>query len=143
MSVDSSQTTYASKRSTTSRVAWGVSMFAGVMLGTVAVFQILEAIAAIAEDDIYVSGISYTYKFDVTAWGWIHLALGVVALGTAIGIVLGQFWSYALGIAIAVLSALANFAFIPHYPIWSIIVITFDILVVWALCQRMTRSDAM
>lgn len=52
--------------STSGLVALGVTAFAGVMLATVAVFQILEGIAAIAEDTVYVTGIEYVYELDVT-----------------------------------------------------------------------------
>jgi len=31
------------------------------------------------------------------------------------------------------LSAIVNFAFLPYYPVWSIIIITVDVLVIWAL----------
>jgi hypothetical protein len=141
MTVGSSQTMHDSSSSTRTTFAWGVSTFAGAMLAIVAIFQILEGIAAIAKDDIYVRGIDYTYEFDVTAWGWVHLIVGVIALGTGIGVVVGQTWAYVTGVVIAFLSALANFAFLPHYPVWSIVVIAFDVLVVWALCTRISRGD--
>lgn len=128
--------------STKSAIAYGVTLFAGVMLCTVAVFQILQGIAAISKDDVFVSGINYTYKLDVSQWGWIHLVLGVLALGTGIGIVLGQVWGFIAGIVVASLSALANFAFIPHYPLWSIVVIAFNALVVWALCTQTARRES-
>jgi hypothetical protein len=128
--------------STKSAIAYGVTLFAGVMLCTVAVFQILQGIAAISKDDVFVTGINYTYKLDVSQWGWIHLVLGVLALGTGIGIVLGQVWGFIAGIVIASLSALANFAFIPHYPLWSIVVIAFNVLVVWALCTQTARRES-
>ena len=123
-----------------SSVAYGLATFAGVMLCIVAVFQIMEGIAAIAVDDIYVRGIDYTYELSVQGWGWLHLIVGLVALGTGFGVVLGNAWGYVLGIVIACLSALMNFAFTPHYPLWSITLIAFDALVVWALCTQMTRS---
>lgn len=121
--------------------AYGVTLFGGVMLTTVAVFQILGGIGALAKDTIFVQGVNYAYEMDLTTWGWIHLIIGVIALGTGIGIVMAQVWAYMLGIMIAVLSAVANFAFIPHYPIWSIIVIAFDGLVIWALCQRIMSGN--
>jgi|tagenome__1003787_1003787.scaffolds.fasta_scaffold20924140_3 hypothetical protein len=121
--------------------AYGLTTFAGIMLCVVAVFQIMEGIAAIAVDNIYVRGVDYTYELSVQGWGWIHLIVGLIALGTGFGVILGNVWGYVLGIVIASLSALMNFAFIPHYPFWSMILIAFDALVVWALCTQMTRSD--
>jgi hypothetical protein len=127
--------------STRTSFAYGVTLFGGVMLTTVAVFQILGGIGALAKDTIFVEGVNYAYEIDLTTWGWIHLVIGVIALATGIGIVMAQTWAYMLGIMIAVLSAVANFAFIPHYPVWSIIVIAFDGLVIWALCSRIMSGN--
>ena len=33
-------------------------------------------------------------------------------------------------------SASANFAFIPYYPFWSLLIITLDILVIWAIAAH-------
>lgn len=126
--------------STKGSVAYGVTVFGGVALSLVAVFQILEGISAIAKDHVYVNGIDYAYKLDVSTWGWIHLVIGLVALGTGVGILMGQVWAFILGIMIAFLSAMANFATIPHYPFWSIVVLAFDILVIWALATQTTRA---
>jgi len=120
--------------------AFGVVTFAGVMLVTVATFQILEGIAAIAKDEVFVAGIDYVYKFDVTTWGWIHVVLGAIGLATGIGLLAGQTWARITGIALAVVGALASFAFLPYYPLWSILVIAFYILVMWALTAQLRRS---
>ncbi|MFF2027231.1 hypothetical protein ACFVW2_36350, partial [Streptomyces sp. NPDC058171] len=59
-------------------VAKGTSMGGAVLLVTVGALEFLQGISAIAKDDIIVVGVEYTYKFDVTAWGWLHLVLGVI-----------------------------------------------------------------
>jgi hypothetical protein len=118
-------------------VAFGVSTFAGVLIATVSIFQILEGIAAIAKDDVYVRGINYAYEFDVTSWGWIHLVIGVIGLVTGIGILAGQTWGRLVGVFVAILGTLANFAFIPYYPVWSIVVIAFWVFTLWALCSQL------
>src|SRR5262245_37055182 len=109
--------------STKRMVAYGTTAFAGVMLATVGVFQVLEGISAVAKDDVYVSGLNYTYKLSVTSWGWIHILIGLVGIAVAIGILLGQTWGRIAGIAIAGLSALSNFAFLPYTPFWTLVII--------------------
>jgi len=113
--------------------AAGVSAFAGIVLATISVFEILEAIAALANDTVFVRGLNYTYEFDVTTWGWIHLLIGLVGLGTAAGILMGQAWGGILGILIASISMISNFLFLPYYPFWAITIIVIDVLVIWAL----------
>ncbi len=117
-------------------VVFGVATFAGVLLSLVSILQILEGIAAIANDKIYARGLSYTYELDVTGWGWLHLILGVVGLATGVGILMGQTWGQIMGVFIAGLSAMANFLFLPYYPFWSMALLAIDIFVIWALCRQ-------
>jgi hypothetical protein len=124
------------------RGAWalGGATFAGVMLVTVGAFQALQGIAAIANDDVYVRGISYVYQFDLTTWGWIHLIIALIAVAAGVGILAQQTWATAVGVVIAFLSALSSFAFLPYYPFWSIVILAVDIFVVWALCAVVTAD---
>ena len=121
-------------------VALGVTGFAGVMLATVGVFQILEAIAALAKDSVFVVGIKYTYKFDVTTWGWIHLIIGIIGVAVGIGILMGQAWGRISGIVIAAVSSLSAFAFLPYYPVWSLVILGFNVFVIWALCTQIAHE---
>ena len=124
----------------TSMVVYGVTTFAGVLLTVVAIFQILEGITAIANDTIFVRGLNYTWQFNIQTWGWIHLLIGLIALATGIGIIMGQTWGYLIGIGIAGLSMLSNFMFMPYYPFWSLAVIGLDVLVIWALCKQIAGN---
>ena len=119
---------------------YGVTTFAGVLLTVVAIFQILEGITAIANDTIFVRGLNYTWQFNIQTWGWIHLLIGLIALATGIGIIMGQTWGYLVGIGIAGLSMLSNFMFMPYYPFWSLAVIGLDVLVIWALCKQIAGN---
>ncbi|NMO52265.1 hypothetical protein HH310_13795 [Actinoplanes sp. TBRC 11911] len=122
-------------RSTPGPTAWvGMVVFAGVMLLMTGTFQVIEGIVAIVRDDYFLvtrSGLVLTW--DYTTWGWIHLIIGVIAALTGIGVFLGQMWARVIGIIIAGISALANLAFLPAYPIWATIVIALDVLVIYAL----------
>ena len=78
----------------TSGWAVGLILFAAVMMLMTGVFQALAGLIAIFENDFYVATRNYLFRFDVTAWGWIHLIVGtVVALagwGLLAGADLGQ-----------------------------------------------------
>ena len=54
-------------------------------------------------------------------------------------LLLGQYWAMIAGICIAVISAFANFAFIPYYPWWSLLLIAFDVMVIWAISTMMSQ----
>ncbi len=117
------------------RSGWavGFGMFASVMMIMTGTFSILYGLAAIIKDQFFVVGAEYLYKFDVTTWGWIHLILGAVVLIAGFALFSGAVWARTIAVILAVLSAVANFFFIPYQPVWSVVVIAIDILVIWAL----------
>ncbi|MEV0337268.1 hypothetical protein [Nocardia sp. NPDC050717] len=114
-------------------IAAGTSIGAGILLAVVGVLQILQGIAAVANDDLIVVGPEYTYQFDLTAWGWWHIIFGAIAVIVAIGLLAGQTWGRVSAMVIAALSIVANFLWLPYYPWWSILVIILDIVVIWAV----------
>ena len=113
--------------------AVGFIVFAAVMMIMSGVFQALAGLIAIFENEFYVAARKYLFEFDVTSWGWIHLILGVIVALAGFSLLSGATWARVVGITLAVLSAIANFAFIPYYPIWSLLIIALDVFVIWAL----------
>jgi hypothetical protein len=111
----------------------GLVVFAGVMLMLVGVFHALAGLAAIIDDKYIVVGPNYAYDLDVTAWGWIHLIIGVIVIAAGYGVFSGATWARVVGITLASLSAIANFFFIPYQPVWAILIIALDVLVIAAL----------
>jgi len=101
----------------------------------IGVFHAIAGLVAIFDDQFYVVTRNYTFEFDVTAWGWIHLIGGILVALAGVYVFSGATWARVLGIALAVLSALANFFFIPYYPFWSILMIAIAIWVIWSLTR--------
>jgi hypothetical protein len=118
--------------------------FAGVMLIIIGVFQIIAGLVAIFDDNFYVVAQNYTFDVDTTAWGWIHLLVGILLVLTGYFLFAGAAWAVVAAIVLAGLSAIANFFFIPYYPFWSLLVIGLDVWVIWALTRpgvvRETRA---
>ena len=119
--------------STESAWAEGIGIFAGAALLTVGIFQFLEGVAAAAKDDVFVRTSNYVFEFDLTTWGWIHIVLGIIVAIVGGAILASQPWAYVAGIVVAVLSSLLNFVWMPYYPFWAVLIIAFDISVIWAL----------
>jgi hypothetical protein len=113
--------------------ALGFIVFAAVMMMMAGAFQALAGLIAIFENEFYVATRNYLFQFDATSWGWIHLILGVVVALAGFGLLSGATWARVVGITLAVLSAIANFLFIPYYPFWSLLIIALDVFVIWAL----------
>lgn len=140
MSLDPSHDRSDLDSATKGTVADLTSTLAGTLLLVTALFDILQGLSAIAKDDLYAAGEDYLYQFDATTWGWVHLVIGVLALAIAIGILVGADWGRVCGLIVAGLAMLTNFAFLPYYPFWSITVITFSGVVMWALCTQLNRK---
>ena len=130
-------TTQSSAPSYTSaeRSGWaGWAVFAGVMLVLVGAFQAIDGLVALFKDEIYVvrpDGL--VVNVDYTAWGWVHLILGIVLIAAGAAIFSGRVWGRTLGVIAAIISAVVNFAFIGAYPVWSILIIAVDVFVIYAL----------
>ena len=116
--------------------AVGFTVFAAIMMLMVGAWQALAGLIAIFENEFYVATRNYLFQFDATIWGWIHLVIGLVVAFAGWGLLSGRTWARAAAIALAVLSAIANFLFIPYYPFWSILIIAVDIFVIWALAAH-------
>jgi hypothetical protein len=120
----------------TSGAAIGFTVFAGVMMIMAGCFQAFAGVVGIFENEFYVNTRNYVLQFDATTWGWIHLLVGLLVLFAGFAVLSGQTWARVIGITLAALSALANFAFIPYYPIWALVVIALDVFVIWALAAH-------
>ena len=117
---------------TTGWVGWIV--FAGTMMLLIAFFHIIEGFVAILDPDYFlVTKGGLTVHLDYTAWGWAHLLGGVIIGCAGLGLFLGQMWARVLGVAMAGISAVMNFAFIAAYPFWCLTVIALDVFVILAL----------
>lgn len=108
-------------------------LFAGVILVLSGALGVLQGIVAIAKDSLYAVGVNYVYKFDVTAWGWIHVVLGVALAVVGLSLMTGATWARWAGVFIAAVSLALQFMFLPYYPLWAVIVIALDFFVIWAL----------
>jgi hypothetical protein len=130
--VDTSRVAYGNTPDPTGWTGWVVfASFMMILLGT---FQIIEGLVALFDDGFYhVSSRGLVVDVNYNVWGTIHLLLGVLVLAAGVGVLSGNLAARTLGVILASLSALANIVFIEAYPIWSILIITVDVLVIYAL----------
>ncbi|MDX3521099.1 hypothetical protein [Streptomyces scabiei] len=128
-----SQETSSHHREARSEWAHGGMVFAGVLMMVIGIMGILNGIAAIATDDVYTNIGNYVFEFSLTAWGWIHLVLGVAILAAGWGVMQGRDWARAVGIALTSLFAIEYFMFLPYAPVWSLICIGVAVFVMWSL----------
>ena len=122
--------------------AVGFAFFAASLLIMVGAFQAIQAVIALANDSFYVVGAEYVFQFDLTTWGWIHLGLGALLIVVGIFLLRGASWARWTAVGLAGLSALANFMWLPYYPLWAVLVIALDMAIIWALTAHGKAIDA-
>ena len=71
--------------------------------------------------------------FSVTTWGWLHVLGGIVVLLAGIGLFTGSVLARTVAVIVAMISIILSFLWLPYYPWWSVLIIAFDFVVIWAL----------
>jgi hypothetical protein len=131
----SSESSYRDGTEPLSGWAIGGITFAASMMTVIGLFQAIAGLAAILDDGPYVVAPNYVFDLDTTAWGWIHLLIGIAMLSVGFGLYARKVWAGMVAVMLAMLSAVVNFFVIPNYPFWSLLVIGLDVWVIWALTR--------
>lgn len=118
----------------------GTTVLAAALMIFGGAMAILEGIAAIAKDDLFVATRHYVFQFSLAGWGWVHLILGIVIVLAGCAVLTGALWARYFGVAVAGLGAIANFLWVPYYPLWAMALVAVNIFIVWALCTGMHRE---
>lgn len=111
----------------------GWAAFAGVFLVLAGILQGFEGLIALLNHKFFLVTQNGLAVLNFTAWGWIHLVMGVIILAAGFAILNGSVWGRAVGVVLAALSFVVNMMFIDAYPVWSVIVMLVDALVIYAL----------
>ena len=116
-----------------SSAAVGLIVTAAVFMILTGVLQAIQGFVALVNDTFYVVGVEYVFEFDVTTWGWIHLVLGIVAACAGVALLQGATWARVVAVAMASVGIIVNFMWLPYYPVWSLVLVTLNALVIWAV----------
>ncbi|MFE6286489.1 hypothetical protein [Streptomyces sp. NPDC057877] len=118
----------------------GAALFAGWALELSGTLSVLLGVVGVTRDTLF-SSPDYTYDFSLTAWGWIHIVIGIALIAAGLGVLVGRSWGTGAGVALAAVSLITQFMFIPFYPLWSISVMTLDLLAIWTLARFLAWDD--
>jgi hypothetical protein len=113
----------------------GVLGFGGTMAIIIGVLHALSGLSAIFKDEEYfvVPQRDLIVNVDYTAWGVAQLIFGILAVAVGWGILKRQKWARIGGVIFAGLSIILNLGFLDAKPVWSSMVIAFDVLLIFAL----------
>jgi hypothetical protein len=114
--------------------AWvGWIVLASVLMCISGVFNFVTGLTAVFSDKIYVQGSRLTVGLDVTAWGWVHIIWGVLLFATGMALYAGQTWARVIGIAVVSINMITQLMEMPAYPLWSLVILTIDLVIIWAI----------
>lgn len=123
--------TVTSRKEPTGWVGWAV--FASFMMMLSGLFSAFYGLVAIVNDTYFVATANHLLVLDVSQWGWVHLITGILVFIAGLSVLSGGMYGRAVGVLMAFVSSLLALADLNLYPVWSIIVITIDVLVIYAL----------
>ncbi len=121
----------AQNNTPTGWVGW--SYFAGFMMMILGGMQAIAGLVAIFKDSFYVVTQSHLLLLDYKQWGWFALILGIIVFFAGLELFRGALWARIVAIILVGMSLLANMAFVDAYPIWSIMIMIVDVLIIYAL----------
>ena len=107
--------------------------FAGIMMVILGVLQMIAGITALFNDEFYVVTENLLLTFDFTTWGWIHLLLGFAIAASGVVLTNGSAVGRTVGVLLASVNVIALFGFLSAYPVWVIVLLTINLLVIYAL----------
>jgi hypothetical protein len=129
------------------RIPVGGRVFAGVILLLVGFFDIILGLTALFNSGVLVATTTGLIVWDFRAWGLIHVIFGVILALASLGLFSGAEWARWLSVFLAGVNAIAQVAFITAYPLWTVLVVALDVIVIYQLTVRWeyapTASQAM
>jgi hypothetical protein len=115
--------------------------FAGIMMIVMGAFNAIEGLVALFRGEYYVVTEEQVLVFDITAWGWITLLIGVLVALAGAALLSGAAWARVVAVVLAVVNAVAQLAFVSVHPLWSTIVIALCVTVIWAVVVHGAEAD--
>ena len=117
--------------------AWATWVaFAGIMMITLGIFDVLGGFAALFSDDYFAVTKDGLLISNYKVVGAIHLGFGVLLIAVGWALLQLKTWARMAAIVIVVANAASHVAFLNEQPIWGLIMVAIDVLVVYALTVR-------
>jgi hypothetical protein len=116
-------------------------LFCGILLIVMGIARILDSIWAFrykgsVPDHLQDSLFGQT----LSTYGWVWLVMGILLLLSGFGVMTRNQYARWFGILVASLAAVSAFAWMPYYPVWSLVYVGVGIVVVWALSTYGARE---
>jgi hypothetical protein len=116
--------------------------FAGIVMVILGSLDAFWGLAAILNNEVVLVGGHGALIFDITAWGWVQLLLGILVGLTGIGLLVGNEVARVLGISLLAFNAILQVVWFPAAPLWAFLMIVLDIVIIYQLMVNWTETRA-
>jgi hypothetical protein len=113
--------------------------FASIMLVIAGIGNVIWGITAIARNELLINKLLFA---NLTFWGVVALIIGAFLIAAGVAVISKAQWARWLGIIFCSLSILFYFVVIWAYPVWSVLVIAIDVLIIYGLAEYGEREAA-
>ncbi len=107
--------------------------FASFLLLFAGFFHVIEGIADLGRHTLFVQSSANVWLYNYTKWGWINVITGIIIISAAVSLAHGDIWGRFFASVVLVGSMLASITSLPIYPIWSIIVLILDTIILYSI----------
>jgi hypothetical protein len=122
-----------------SGAALGLTILAAVFMMVTGAIGFFEGLAALIHGSFFVVLPHYAFSLSATGWGIINVILGALVFVAGLALFTDHLWARIVGVALAAFMIVANFVYLPYYPVWAIVVIALSAAVIWALLTPRNR----
>jgi hypothetical protein len=116
----------------------GFVVFAGAMLMVIGLIHVFQGLVALVDDERLGLTPDNLVVVDVTAWGWTLIVSGLFLMAVGGGLLAAVTWARIAAIVVVCLHAVTQTAWLGAYPVWSLLMIALDTVVLFALTARWT-----
>lgn len=105
----------------------------GILMILVGGFRLLSGIIGLFRDEWIVRGLQGYYFVDITALAWWYIAVGAILVAAGLAVLNGKAWGRWVGVFAVGIAMISELAWIPLYPIWSIIIVVMYAFIIMGL----------
>lgn len=124
----------ATRGTTTAWTGWVI--FAALMMIIVGVINILQGLVGLFTPTRTVVVAGQLYVLNIFGWALIVLIFGAVLVCVGLGAWTGRSWARYSAIVVVALHAITQIGWIAAYPVWSLLMLALDVVVLYALTVR-------
>lgn len=97
------------------------------------VVQAIYGLGTLLKNDFLLVTANHAVVVNVTAWGWVHLIAGLLLVAAGYSVINGNAFGRIVAVIFTAMALVANISYVSAYPIWTLMLIVVDVLVLYAL----------